>query len=367
MPRTKRTLPEPGGFHAIGKTPQTLFVGTPHAVLDQGSSKPVVFQLDDNVGTSGFWVVKAQCRSRAGGRSVIRELAGADLCAWFGLRTPRIGLLRVPTIPPLTDTSPAGEAAAHIYRNDAGKLAFCSKYIEAPRPDKGVVRRKRKPPESMIEDAITMFALDALIWNFNRTEGNPNTLLHEGHLVPIDHGHAFCNIEKIDESGCPPDYTAVPNVDDLRDHVAERFARRFAGHGSWDKFATRFHALTDDKIALMAARWPDELDVGPNGQPTGWKADCVRFLARLSADALVDKFQQALGKIDVVLPEGDMGVILAVHPESPAITTKLDDVERYVAHRFGHRVDCVRAPLNKSGVPELEPLCTRVANDVQSS
>lgn len=45
------------------------------------------------------------------------------------------------------------------------------------------------------------------------------------------------------------------------------------------EFVSRFQALTDGELVRMAERWPNELDRGPSG-PLGWKADCLRFLAK---------------------------------------------------------------------------------------
>jgi hypothetical protein len=228
-----------------------------------------------------MWVMKPQCHTGVGGPTLLRELAGAELCARVGLKTPAIGLLRVPNDPPATDDTEAGRAAAKIYNKDRGKLAFCSRFIWAPPADPVRLGRLSKGSTPMARDGITLFALDTLIWNYDRNIGNPNALSHRRRVLPIDHDHAFFDMDAVDDSGASKvSYSAFPERPRIARHISAKLARKHWDSLAWKEFEECFCAITDEEIKAMAERWPDELDRNFHGGPVGWKANFVQFLCR---------------------------------------------------------------------------------------
>jgi hypothetical protein len=244
----------------------------------------MLFQLEAADRPAGLWVVKAPCSFpvAGGGPALLRELAGADLCAW-GVLTPAIGLVRFPQTPAPTDGTEQGLAAARIYQMDAGRLAFCSRYMDSAVRLEGDDSRLAKPGPSskaMDRDAILLFALDAYLWHYDRTKQNPNALAWQDRIVAIDHDRAFHRIEAVDEAGLTPDYTELPDLDALRDHVAFPLVRQHLDSPIWDEFTAHIEALDEDAVTRMASRWPDELDRDRGGRAIGYKTCLVQFLTQ---------------------------------------------------------------------------------------
>lgn len=290
--------PQSPSFHAVGAIPTSLTIGTPHRILDQGATKPVLFQLEHDGKPAGFWVMKAQCQLNRGGIDILRELAGTELCAHLGLPTPAVALVRIPDRPPATDDSPLGRYMAKVYEKDRGKLAFCSAYVEAPRVDGKTLAPSRKVLPRTVRDSIVLLVTDALIWHYDRTPGNPNALLYRGRVVPIDHDHAFFKMDFVDESGCAPDFTAPADHESVSQHIAADIASQHLTSPAWDEVLRAAATLTNQTIQDMMAKWPDELDRNFAGGRVGWKEDFARFVAtrRDNAVNIVEEVRCAVRK-----------------------------------------------------------------------
>lgn len=245
--------------------------------MNTGRSRPILFQLQDDNGPAGLWVVKAQCRSTFGRKLVLAELAGADLCVWFGLNTPEIGLLRFPSSPPPTDLTDVGHVAANIYAADAGKLAFCSRYINTPLAVETCLSLNRRRSPSIAADGVRLLLFDAAAWHYDRTSGSPNAMLVRKRIVPFDHERAFFGIDAIDNTGCSPDYDETIGEHAVLEHIAAGLAAKNHDSPEWARFVSRLEALSDAEIGALVDRLPDELTMGPMGS---WKRDLARFLAR---------------------------------------------------------------------------------------
>jgi hypothetical protein len=273
-------------FHEPAGPIHDLFFGTPHRVLDKGLTRPILFQLEDERGNQGLWVVKAPSAHRRGELSLLQELAGADLCAWCGLLTPAIGLARFPNEPPPTDDTEVGRLARELYKNNAGKLAFCSRYLDsspAVEVEEGSLNDLRSVTKLARRDAMLLYALDLLIWNVDRTVRKPNALWFENRLVAIDHGNAFAGLLAVDQHGLGPDDEEMTGGHTWGDHICSKMLgklreKKMYGTAAWRSFLRRLRRLTDVALRDMARRWPWELDRGPMGERPGLSARIVQFL-----------------------------------------------------------------------------------------
>ena len=264
-------------FHQVGVMPRTLYLGTPQSIQNTGQSRPILFQLQDDHGAAGLWIVKAQCNSFFGCKMILAELVGADLCAWFGLNTPEVGLLRFDTSPRPTDTTAEGRAAARIYETDAGKLAFCSRYINVPHVVEDCLSLGKRRSPSIVADGVRLLLFDATSWHYDRTMKSPNAMLVRRRIVPFDHERAFYDIDAPAEDGCSRDYTANIGEEAVLRHIAAGLAAKNQDSPEWDRFVERLNDLTDSVVDTIAQRLPDELDAGKGGS---WKRDLKRFIAR---------------------------------------------------------------------------------------
>lgn len=282
------TSPKPStssAFHDFGDPPATLSFGTPLRVLDAGMRKPVLYQLDGPDGPAS-WVVKAPHKERRGVTGLVCEIVGSELAAWLGLPTPAIGIVRIPAEPPGTDETDVGRAARDIYVGSAGRIAFCSRYLDhAPPLRSGDLDDLRSVPATAQEDAIRLLVLDAWLRHYDRTPNNANALALEDRLVAIDHGLSLFHLGAVDESGATlePDTFSEPTL--LVRHIAARLASKRLELPIWAELAARVRALDDGRIGAMLSRVPDELDRGLDGRPFGMKSQAAAFL-RARRDAI---------------------------------------------------------------------------------
>lgn len=127
---------------------------------------------------------------------------------------------------------------------------------------------------------VTLYALDACVWHYDRTNKNPNHMVVRQRVVPIDHERAFHGIEYVTTTGSPErDYADPFDGADMFEHAARKRLAAYVDHSAWDTFADQFSRLTDQEIASMMARLPDDLDYRQNAARS-WKSDCKRFLAK---------------------------------------------------------------------------------------
>lgn len=97
-----------------------------------------------------------------------------------------------------------------------------------------------------------------------------------------------------------------------------------------------------------------------------WHHSFPLNLTRVRAELVVEKYERALGHIDVCVPAGDVGVIIAVFPEKVEIQHEIKSVEEFVLDRFDARVECVRAPLVHAREPSFDALKSRIEHDVMT-
>lgn len=265
-------------FHTIGRSLVLLEIGTPLRALDQGMSKPILFELEGPDGPA-HWVVKPRSLDRRGGDGLVCEVAAADIAVALGLRVPAMGMLEFPSVPLEVETSELGHRVAEVYRRDAGGTAFCSRFIEGGvHAVRGMFDDLRSVPLEMQEDAVRLFALDVLLRHYDRRPGNPNLLVHEDRLVVIDHGHAFHGIEQVTEEGLSKFADTDQDQAALADHVCASVAARDRYEHVFDDVLARVRALDDTTLDRLASAWPDALDRSPDGTPSGMRSSVVAAL-----------------------------------------------------------------------------------------
>lgn len=270
-------------FHAADRPPTMLRFGTALRVFDKGSHRPVLFLMERADGALQQWVVK--CAAKDGGimRPLLHEVAAADLCAWFGILTPEIGLARCPKRPPPTDQTEAGRAAAAMFRKCAGELTFCSRHIAGDIASSRVISRRRRP--EVIADAIRILLFDLLFANYDRLDSNPNLMLSNSRLVAIDHERAFFGAHQLDEAGLPWN-TGVIHLSGYEAHPASRIVKKHGSHDAWLDFVLRLRDLDEGALREMSSKWPTDLTRGPKGLATTWVDDMLALLQRRRSNAL---------------------------------------------------------------------------------
>lgn len=106
--------------------------------------------------------------------------------------------------------------------------------------------------------AAHLLGFDLLIHNPDRTAANPNSFLLRDGFVAFDHGDAFAFLLP---TLFAPDPATTPLVADLERHVVTPLLRGWA-QLDFTEFRTRLAALTDERLAQVAAATPAEWCTG---------------------------------------------------------------------------------------------------------
>jgi hypothetical protein len=273
-------------YHVAGRTPDELSMLHPREILSGGNHHPLLCEMEDATGLSGWWVVKPSIvLSRATDRStfgVLAELAGAEVCAWAGVRTPACGLTRFPAV--IDDGALLDELSGldrdvrdeilEIFRVNRGKLAFCTRFLNRAidlRP-----AHLLDTPAS-VNDAVALLLADAYLRHDDRRTENPNAVWHHGRLVAIDHGSAFAGLTRPGTAGDDLAQQTVLHSTSFRDHVALAAART-ADESAWELPLARLEGVEPSTVTTLAATWSAELDDDPQSGQRGLRARLARFL-----------------------------------------------------------------------------------------
>jgi hypothetical protein len=165
-------------------------------VFDRGSHRPLVITAEDEeTGEPCEWVLKLQHNDNVAENhpklSVVRELAGAEVCALLGVRTPAIGLLRVPS-----------DAAALAVREEVrdqlrlnlGEILFCSRLVPHATDWPVAAEQGADARAALQASALALLYLDVFLLHDDRTVDRPNALLANGGLWAIDHGNIVAKL-----------------------------------------------------------------------------------------------------------------------------------------------------------------------------
>lgn len=280
-------------YHAVGGPIPELTFGTPHQVFNEGTTLPVLFQMELGGKAGGSWVVKAAKQRPS---AMLVELACSELCAHFGILTPAVGVAVFGVDVPDYDDSEVGRAARRTHEEHRGELAFCSRHLEgATRLTTDNLKWSRP---GVAEQALRLFLFDAFVWHGDRSTRTPNALWFHRQIVAIDHGRAMFNLESTDDVGLGPDFSATLSQERWDEHIVfRRLCRAWqktddasALEAAMEAFGERVGALDDLTVQKMSARWPPGLDKG------GLRGEIERFLRarRMHYPALETQVRNAL-------------------------------------------------------------------------
>jgi hypothetical protein len=151
----------------------------------------------------------------------------------------------------LIEESSSDPVNANVVRNSIG-WNFGSRFI----PNLSSWPVDKKVSAVMREDAVRVFAFDALIQNPDRRFDNPNLGTRGNEIIIFDHESAFSFLLAILASTEPWKLSAEVYLDD---HV---FARSLRHEGLSNDFLERLANLSEAALAGIASQVPEE-----------WKAD----------------------------------------------------------------------------------------------
>lgn len=279
-------------LHVAGSLPRKLRFGRVVDVLTGGNHHPLVGELEDEAGPAGTWVVKPQvllsAQDARGALLVLAELAASELCAWAGVSTPAIGLVRFPRDPDLESIAQGllhldpelRREVLELHKLNRDALAFCGRLLEQAvdvRPHTFGTRARRA---EVAEVGSAIFFLDAYMRNDDRQIENPNVLWFFDRLIAIDHGHAFARLSAPGGTGAA---LAARTV--LHSHIGfERHALRAPLQKLGDallrlhRIGAAVQQVSDRDIERLLTIWPAELDASRLGGPSGMRDELVAFL-----------------------------------------------------------------------------------------
>lgn len=276
-------------FHVAGRQPEMLSIVRPVRILSAGNHHPLLCEMSDASGAIGQWVVKpCIVVSRSTERSTfatLAELAGAEVCTWAGVLSPRTGLTRFPRVleaSALREAMPTLEQAereeiVETFRLNQGRLGFCALHLLGAADLRPKLLRARRWRATAIPDAVALLVADAFMRHDDRVIENPNALWYADRVVAIDHGSAFGLLQRTGTSG---DDLArqVALHPSLASHVAFGAVKRYAMDAHWDVVMSRFEAVPAGHAAELLSKCPAELDQDPMCGQRELRSRMVRFL-----------------------------------------------------------------------------------------
>lgn len=269
-------------LHVAGAAPYALRLVEVDELVNRGGHLPIRCQLElEDGAAAGDWIVKpplssgdAESRTALG---VLAELAGAEVCAWAGIPTPAIGVMRLPD--PIPERHVEGRDAllrAQLELN-AGQLCFCSRFLEDA--SEWLTERYRTRPRG--RDLARAFGaslmlVDGYLLHDDRTAEKPNCLEWRGRVVPIDHGNAFAGLQN---SSAVAAHVAVSRLTRCWEHHAFRGAvERAHKKLDIDQIVAALQGVSDADIRDLAARWPADLENTTTRSGRGIVSEMVVFL-----------------------------------------------------------------------------------------
>lgn len=255
-------------LHLAGRAPAVLWLEAVLDVLDGGNHHPFLCDLVDGASSAARWVVKppdvlSMGNRRDGAINLLAELAGAEVCAWAGVRAPAIGLVRFPDEPAkaLSESAPErwrSEVAAVLGMN-RGRLGFCSRFLESA-VDVDPESLEAEPSPGALGARAALFFVDVYIRHDDRRRENPNAVWLNGEIVALDHGASFVNLDQPGATGADVAARTVVHSRSFHEHVLYGdLARRWATV-DFASVARRLASVPDAAIDALATTWPAELE-----------------------------------------------------------------------------------------------------------
>jgi len=214
--------------------------------MTSGRTSPAIFGCEDRATTTvGEYVVKL--RGAIGAPGLLNELFVAMLAGHFGLAMPEPALVSIdPTLAELIASAQPSQAT--LIRGSVG-LNFGTKALSGV----SIWPVDKYIPEAMWQEAVDIFAFDALVQNPDRRFNNPNLFTRGDSLLIFDHETAFSFLLALSPSRTPWKLDDQPY---LTDHV---FYRRLKSKPiELTRFTAFLGGLSDALIAGIVADVPPE-------------------------------------------------------------------------------------------------------------
>ena len=217
-----------------------------HRFLDSGRTSPALFSHEGSTELEGDYVVKLR-----GGMerpaAPLCELYASLLAAHLGLAVPAPAILLIEgDLAEAVEESSTDPVHANIVRNSIG-WNFGSRFI----PNLSSWPVDKKVSAVMREDAVRVFAFDALIQNPDRRFDNPNLGTRGNEIIIFDHESAFSFLLAVFASTEPWRLNTEVYLDD---HV---FARSLRQERLSNDFTQRLANLSEAALADIASQVPE--------------------------------------------------------------------------------------------------------------
>jgi hypothetical protein len=275
-----------------------LTLGTVDRVLRSGSREPLVCEM---VGVDGPWVVKTQFypghMTTPDRFPLVAELAAAAISCAVGLPGPRMGLVRIPKKYPRARLQHLSrvdrETVAPVLSKNAGRLAVCGRYLDGAHDLVPETLSRGKRRAILTGPGAMILAFDAFCMQVDRTIGNPNLLIWNRRIVPIDNEAAFDLVRDGGSDAACADARLEKRI--LDGHPLFQVLRSAKLAPGFAEFEARVASMSDGTIRSVADSWPDELDcTKENKPPLREKMDTFLKVRRDKIKDIVACVQKAL-------------------------------------------------------------------------
>jgi HipA-like kinase len=164
-----------------------LVAATYHRKMSSGRTKPMLFSCEDQKGNpAGEFVVKLKGGVNNGVTGLTSELLSSLLAEFLGIAAPEPALIDLDSS--LAEVLPERDAEeAEIIRKSAGVNFWTRLRTGGYR----IWPVDMAIPIGLRQEAVDIFAFDALIQNPDRRYDNPNILWRDEEMFVIDHESAF--------------------------------------------------------------------------------------------------------------------------------------------------------------------------------
>lgn len=218
-------------------------------MLQSGRNRPGIFRCEKGDGASaGDFVVKLKGSLQADATALAFEALGTALAQRLGINTPNAAVVTIDEeLAQAVDQTAPGIAG--VIRRSIG-ANFGSKFLTGMR----TFAIGEAIPSDLREQALNIFAFDALIQNPDRRASNPNLLVASSEYFVIDHDLAFSFMFEVGSVARRP--WEIANLPFLQEHA---FYIRLKGRNpSMLGFWAALKSMTEPEIDTIMDDIPAE-------------------------------------------------------------------------------------------------------------
>lgn len=195
----------------------------PDPFVPEGTTEPLRLYCSpiNNLADENLFLVKAASNNHRGSTGIASEIIVHGLAIHFEIATPEIASIEVPKAL-WKNVSQSNPPASDHLLNSLNKMqkstSFGSSWIQIELESPLLIDPVR---EKRLDQITKIFALDALIYNCDRTTITPNLLSHDNKYWVIDHEKAFSFLNGKDLSDDQRCKFHRPNSEEcfLLDHI----------------------------------------------------------------------------------------------------------------------------------------------------